>query len=139
MKGIASSFLFLFILSLFPIICFADDIHLLNNTNFYGTAHVSYSPCSSAAGDTGIMHPHGTLVVPGSAITAFCGPFSCDAHLYMSKDCSGKEVATITISSRKGIIAIKNHDPEHLSLSGSGSQGVINPVSLWKKWFGFMF
>lgn len=116
------------IITTLPVISFAD-ITLVNNTDLYGTAALSMSPCSSRAGDRGIIPPHGTLTVPQSILNSFCSLWSCDAHIYATKDCSGKEMATITVNSSDGITNIQNNVSDQYTITGGGMSIQIDPVA----------
>jgi hypothetical protein len=108
--------------------CFAKDITVDNRTDKYGTGYLNYSPCSSKAGDKGIVKPHSSMKMSQSTIETFCGFFSCDARIYASKDCGGSEIAIITLNYDHGVTHIKNLDKEHYSFSGSGSHIKIEPA-----------
>lgn len=127
------------LISSLPLSTYAD-VTVVNNTDYYGTASLSLTPCSSRAGDRGIIPPHGSLTVPGSLLNTFCSLFSCDAHIYASKDCSGKEVATVTVDSENGITSIKNYAKDQFVINGGGMSATIDPASgSWKNWLKWFF
>jgi hypothetical protein len=113
------------------------EISVTNNTDSYGTGYIASSPCSSQIGDRGIIKPHGGLKVPEVAIEYYCGIFTCEAHVYATQDCSGKEIATLTVDFYNGVTHINNLDSEHFVVSGGGNQVVIDPGS--KSWLERLF
>lgn len=117
------------------------DIEVVNSTDSYGTARLGISPCSAAIGDSGVMKPHHSLNVPQSVIGLYCSFADCDAHIYLSKDCSGPELAKARVNVEKGVIGMENFDPEHFSIVGSGHHIVIVPVNKNKSsnWFSRFF
>lgn len=123
-----------------PLFANAADLTIINNTDIYGTGYVNFSPCSSRAGDKGILKPHQPLTVPGKVFSIFCLGFSCEAHVYGTQDCSGKELAAVTIDPDKGVTKINNYDKEHFAVSGTGTNIIIDPVNKgWKNWFNWLF
>lgn len=119
-------YFFILVMSIFPLLSYAD-ITFVNNTDYYFTASTHLSPCSSVARGDGILAPHGQATIPKAILSSFCKFFSCDVNVFMSKDCSGKRVAAITMNTRKGITDIKNYDRQRVIFSGSGSNGSANP------------
>lgn len=129
----------LFVVSSLPIISYAD-ITIINNTDYYGTGKFNYSPCSSIAGDAGIAKPHNPLTVPQSVISFYCAITSCTAHIYLSQNCSGEEVATATVDKNNGITEINNLDPDRFEISGGGYYVTIQAkTSKIKKWLNWLF
>ena len=107
------------------------DLSVVNHTESFGTAYLSTviasSPCSSRAGDRGIMKPNGKLDVPQAVFTIFCGLLTCEAHIYADTNCGGNEVTRITVDPYKGITDINNLDPEHYVASHSGNDVIMDP------------
>lgn len=107
--------------SLSPWMAHAIDITINNNTNLHGTGYINSSPCSSFAGENGIIKPHSSLTIPQAIMGLFCiMGMPCEAHVFMTKDCSGKEIATAKIDLKKGILDYTNLDPEHFDIQASG-------------------
>lgn len=133
-------YVLLIALAISPLPLFAySNIDVINNTDSYGTGYINFSPCSASAGDKGILKPHATFSVPESAIKLFCGS-SCDAHVFASKSCSGKEIAKVKIDSKKGVTSITNYDKEHYNISGGGTSVTIDPVAQGlSDWFHSLF
>ena len=97
-------------LSIIPMAAFAD-LKITNNTDAPATAFAGNSPCSSSApGGKGVIQPNGGFVeVPDWAVGIYCSS-DCRAEVFMSKNCSGKPVATCIGNKRDGIKSCNNHD-----------------------------
>src|SRR5262245_23555239 len=106
-----------FTLVILPALSFAD-ITIVNNTDYYGTGYTSLSPCSSKVGV--VVQPHQVYTVSQSILDLACGWFGCEAHVFMTNDCSGKELATVELDSH-GITKIVNHDKENFEITGGGT------------------
>lgn len=98
------------------------DISVRNNTNGYGTAKTSMSPCSSSV-EAGVIKPKSALDIPQYVLDLYC-PFGCDVFLYMTKNCSGNKIATVTIDNQKGVVRVNNHNVQGYVVSGGGN--VVN-------------
>lgn len=117
--------------SLLALPCFASaettpHITIDNNTSAYGTGKLDFGGCSSNIVKNGVIQPHGSMTLPDQ-IFMFC-PNTCKAHIYMTKNCTGPEVAQVTLSKAKGVTSIVNLDQSHYMLVGSGEHVTINPV-----------
>jgi hypothetical protein len=125
-------------LSMTPFAAFAD-ITIKNNTSSAATAFAGNSPCSSAAGDRGVMQPHAQVTIPDFLVGMYCSS-DCKAQVFMSKNCSGKSIATIVANKREGIKSIANNDssPNGYHLEGHG-----NTISIEggpsRKWYQLFF
>lgn len=129
-----------FSLCSFSLIAQAADINIHNNTDSYGTAKFTYSPCSSKLGDKGIVQPHQTnFTVPQAVLDTFCRVTTCDAHIFLTKDCSGTEAVTATVDRNKGVIDIKNHVSDRYIITGSGTDITITQIDKNKSWFKSLF
>lgn len=115
----------------------ADNIHLQNNTNTYMTASAGYSPCSSAAGDSGLIKPGEGMDVPSAALALFC-TLGCEASIYASKSCSGKKIATIKINKDKTVGAVTNAPGSSYVIAASGNT-VTATGGRFKNLFNFLF
>lgn len=105
------------------------DITVQNNTNYYATAFLGFSPCSASLGDAGILKPHQTLTIPQSVINTFCvRGFDCEAKVYRSNNCSGPMVAKAKISPDTGVKSIANYDTKHIRIVGSGHRVTVYPA-----------
>lgn len=113
------------------------DLSISNTTSAHATARTTTSPCSSAAGDQGILKPNSTLVVPKFVVDLFCLA-GCDAQVFISKDCSAKKIATAHIESLKGVTSITNHNVEGYYVTASGNSVTIagGPSQTW---FDYLF
>lgn len=114
------------LLTLTPTFAFAE-INIQNNTSQYGTGKMGISPCSSIAKDKGIIKPGQPFTVPQWILDFYCIG-TCTAKVYMDKDC-GKEVASVKIDNKKGVISVDNHFPERFDVVGLGKNITINEKS----------
>lgn len=100
------------------------DFTIYNNTNYPATASVATSPCSNAAGERGIIQPHGNVVVPDWAAGLYC-TLDCKAQVYMSRNCSGRSAATVIGNTRVGVKKVENHNINGFSVTANGKTIVI--------------
>lgn len=121
-------------LSLVPFTAFAD-ITIKNNTNTPATAFAGSSPCSNAAGEKGVMHPHSQVTIPDFLVGMYCNN-DCVAQVFMSKNCSGKAIASVTANKRDGIKSVKNNDTSSSAyhIEGTGKTITIEGGPA-KKWY----
>lgn len=124
-------------LSIYSAGVFADTIHLQNNTNTYMTASAGYSPCSSAAGDSGVIKPGEGMDVPSAALTLFC-TLGCEASIYASKSCSGKKIATIKINKDQTVGIVTNTSGSGYVITSAGNT-VTATGGRFKSLFNFLF
>lgn len=115
----------------------AQDMTINNNTNNVATASAGISPCSGSIGDRGIIKPHNNVVIPSWAIGMYCTS-DCKAQVYMSKNCSGKSIATVTANVREGVKKIENHSVDGYQVAGSGFNMTIEGGPQ-KKWYQLFF
>lgn len=95
------------------------DMTLTNKTNTPATAIAGFSPCSNIAGSKGIVQPHSSLSVPQAVLDIYC-PASCEASIYMSKNCSGRRIAIVTANKTNGVTKIVNLGVKGYEVHGSG-------------------
>lgn len=95
------------------------DMLLTNKSSAPATAIAGLSPCSNIAGNKGIAQPHSTLTVPQAVLDVYC-PSSCEASIYMSKNCSGHRIAIITANKTKGVTKIVNLGVKGYEVHGGG-------------------
>lgn len=109
------------------------DITIHNNTNAPATANVSISPCSNAAGNKGIIMPHSSITIPDFLVGLYCTS-DCKAQVFMSRNCSGKPVATVVGNVRQGVKSIANNNVDGYTLAGSGKDiSIEGGPSSWLK------
>lgn len=113
------------------------DITIHNNTNSPATASVSISPCSNAAGDRGIIMPHSSITIPDFLVGLYCTS-DCKAQVFMSRNCSGKSIATVVGNVKQGVKSIDNHNVNGFRLAGNGKDISIEGGSA-NKWYNFIF
>lgn len=128
-----------FVLSILSVasLSFADII-ITNKTDSYGTGKFNIGPCSSRDGDQGIIQPNSTLNVP-SSIFKFCGSSGCQAHIFMSKNCTGKEVATVQVNQASGVLKLDNLDPKEFTMTGGGDSITVDKASGWQNFLNWLF
>jgi len=114
------------------------DITIYNNTNSPATAYVNNSPCSNAAGSKGIIMPHQSISVPDWAANLFCS-HECTANVFMTKNCSGKSVASVTGNTRDGVKKVDNHHVNGYRVVGNGKSVTIEGGPQKKKWYQLFF
>lgn len=116
------------LLASFPIASSAKTmVTIINNTDNYGTGSVKVV-CSAMAGDQGIVHPHETKTVDMSGLSLLCQDNDCEGHVFLSKDCSGKQVAKVILNANKGILSIVNYDKAHYRATLNDNVVTIDPV-----------
>ena len=125
-------------LSVSPIAAFAD-LHISNNSNSPATALAGMSPCSSAAGTRGVIKAHGEISVPDFLVGMYCKK-DCQAHVFMTKNCSGKSIATVVANMHDGVKSIQNSDnsPDGYRVVGSGKNVAIEGGP-HRKWYRMFF
>ncbi len=99
-------------LACLPIIASASDLTLVNNTNRDSTSVINNGVCSTILGSAGVTKAHTTNVVPESKINMACilNRTNCKADVYMTNNCSGKVVATVTMDTKSGVKAVAMKD-----------------------------
>jgi hypothetical protein len=127
-------------LSILPITSFAD-ITITNNTNSPATAFAGNSPCSNAAGDRGVIQPHSQIVIADWIVGIYCTT-DCKAEIFMTKNCSGKSIATVTANKKDGVKSTISHDDraDGYRIIGTGKSVSIegNPQAE-RKWYQLFF
>lgn len=113
------------------------DMTINNNSDAVATASAGVSPCSGSIGDRGIIKPHSNVVIPSWAVGMYCTS-DCKAQVYISKNCSGKSIATVTANVRDGVKKIENHDVDGYQVVGSGFNMSIEGAA-HKKWYQLLF
>lgn len=98
-----------------PLMSFAGDLTLVNNTNQDSTSVINNGVCSTILGSTGITKAHSTNVVPESKINLACilNRSNCKADVYMTNNCTGKVVATVVMDTKKGIKSVDIKDKSY--------------------------
>lgn len=105
----------LFTLAL-PLTTYAD-ITVNNHSDAYGTGMIG-GRCSASLGDVGIMRPQGKMTISRTDIVGLCGLRNCEAQVFMTNNCSGAKIATVTIN-HKGVVNIVNHSAGEYIVSGT--------------------
>lgn len=131
------------VVGLLPIVAYAADIHINNNTNSFGTASFDtiFQVCSSTYfGDRGIMKPkQSDFTISDSVIKKVCGSKNCDALIFDNKNCEGKSIASVTVNANTGIINVKVKSDRYLIQQQSATHLTISEKNSWKNWFKSLF
>ena len=112
------------------------DITIVNNTDYYGTGKIDIF-CSNIS-DNGVIKPHSQMNVGKDVLDMVCSS-TCDATVYVTKDCSGKPIAKAKLDNKKGVVSVTNLDTKRFAISGGGTSITIDPVSSWEDWFKKIF
>lgn len=108
-----------------PLMVSAAEISITNNTDNYGTGSIN-GTCSNIAGDKGVINPGQTLTVPQIAFDMLCFGMDCTADIYLTKNCTGKKVATADIDPDDGILSVNLIDKEHYEVTYSKTSVTVN-------------
>jgi hypothetical protein len=97
-----------------------------NNTDLNSTGIINGGFCSSNFGEQGIIKAHSSITIYKSQLQLACGTNTqaCTTDLYMSNDCSGPKVGTITLNIDEGVtkveatsdLKITSADPSHVQI-----------------------
>lgn len=106
-----------------PLFAQAADLTIVNNTYCPSTTITNNGACSTILGDSGVTKPHSTNVVTAAKIFIACivNQKNCKADIYMTDDCTGPKVATVTFDIYDaGIKSILNYNTKiKYAVSGS--------------------
>jgi hypothetical protein len=85
------------------------DLTIVNNTDQDSTSIVNGGACSTILGEIGITRAHSSNTLDYIIMRIACGmhPNDCVADVYMTDNCSGPKVATVTMDINKGISTIQ--------------------------------
>lgn len=100
------------VLSSTPLYAHAHEISMKNNTKAYATGKLeslTKSPCSSTVSG-GVVQPNGSVNLPQSVLDLYCGIKTCTGYVYVTKNCSGEAIATVTIDKEKGVTNVHNNN-----------------------------
>lgn len=88
---------------------FADNLEIWDDTDYDSTFKISQGDCSATLlGKDGMTKGKGWSSVDLGAVTSLCdkNQDKCTVDLYMTDDCSGPIVATVTMDMSKGITSV---------------------------------
>lgn len=129
-KSVITSLLIMGTVSL-PVLAQAGDLYTSNNTKEYSTS-IIHNPikniCSATLlGNKGITAPgEQNHKIPENDINLACMSRSkCVADVYMTKDCSGPKIATVTFDVKTGIESIVMSSNAY-KITGSGFNVQLN-------------
>lgn len=113
------------------------DLSITNNTKTGATASAASSPCSGSIGSKGVIAPGGHVEIPDWAVGVYCRT-NCTAHVYMSKNCSGKSIATVTANMKDGVVDVINNGVDGYHVEGRGKVMTIEGGPS-RKWYELFF
>lgn len=90
-----------------PLFAQANDLTITNNTDQDSTSRINQGMCSKdILGPNGITYKHSTRVIKNVQIKVACmaKPEDCKADVYMTNNCTGNVITTISYSVTKGIL-----------------------------------
>ena len=108
----------------------AGDLHLMNNTDFDSTSYINGFACSDMLGESGITRAHQPNTIGDSLVRVACmfNSSDCVADVYMTPDCSGEKVATVTFSVDDGIKNITMLSNKYSIVKNGPFDVAMNPV-----------
>lgn len=130
MKKIAIS-LILAGLSMVPFCAQASDLIISNNTDFTSTSVINHGLCSSFLKEAGIVKAHEqNHHVPESKVKLACTIFqsNCVADVYLTDNCTGPVIATVTFDTSKGIVGEPLMRDPNYKVTGAGFVITLNPA-----------
>lgn len=92
----------------------ADDLTIVNNTNYASTCVINRGACSANL-PHGITEPHSTNTVDKRTVGLAClaNSTNCTADVYMTRDCSGQIVAKIIFDTKTGVKSVASMDSRY--------------------------
>lgn len=93
---------------------YAADLTIQNNTDNDSTSVINHGLCSTKVlGQDGITKARTTKVIKEFQLRLACmlSPENCKADVYMTNNCSGDIITTITFSTKSGIKSVT--PPKH--------------------------
>lgn len=94
-----------------PVVAQANDLTTVNNSNHDSTCVVNNGPCSTILGEKyGVTKAHSTNTIPSSKVWLACvrDTKNCKANVYMTNNCSGPVVGTVTLNTDTGVTNVYN-------------------------------
>ncbi|OGT63813.1 MAG: hypothetical protein A3E85_05180 [Gammaproteobacteria bacterium RIFCSPHIGHO2_12_FULL_45_12] len=108
-----------------PLISEANDLTIINNTNFNSTSIINNGKCSSKVlpFGKGTTKAHTTNVITSSLVNLAClatpSPKVCQADVYMADDCGGSRIATAYFDTKTGMQSVTLYDQSY-RITGTG-------------------
>lgn len=130
-----------------PFVAHADDLTIINNTNYDSTSIINNGPCSDMLRDHGVTHPHSTNQVPQKTFAAACirNKQNCTAAVYMTNNCNStpgaNPVAIVIVDVNTGIKSVTpTSTPQGFTVAGNGFAATIaGGPAIQKNWFQRIF
>lgn len=91
------------------------DLMIRNKTQCYSTLVTNHGACSTILGsDIGVANPNSDHPVAGKYVRIACmlNQHNCTADLYLTNNCKGPAVATVTFDIDTGIKTVQNHNSD---------------------------
>jgi hypothetical protein len=108
----------------------SQHLIITNHTNSDMTSKISGNCSSQLLGQAGITPKGGVSDITPSQILLACAAsilkgVPCSADIYMSSNCGGASIATVSFDVNKGIIGLSNVDPNY-TIDYSGFSATIS-------------
>ena len=110
------------IISILPFQVNAQNLIVNNRTDFDSTSLINNGICSSQLGEIGISRAHTeNNTVPEAKVKFACkfNPKNCQADVYLTANCTGSKIATVTFDVDQGIKGSTVYDGRY-EITGSG-------------------
>lgn len=116
-----------------PLLAQADNLHLVNNTDFDTTSRINNEKCStSIPGGSGVTKAHSTNDVKEMFVVIACksNRENCVADVFLNGSCSGTKIGTVVIDSKKYEFKTKTMDNPAYDIVPIGKFGFeLKPVA----------
>ena len=108
---------------------YSPDLNIINNTDNFSTSIINNGACSTILGDIGISKPNSKSTIPGSKVRLACilNTSNCSADVYMTNNCTGNKIATVTFDVNQGVKLVKMDTTAYL-ITGVGFDVYLNKV-----------
>ncbi len=106
----------------------ANDLLISNNTDLPSTSVINHGLCSTILKDAGVVKPHEqNHIVPSDKVKWACTifPSNCQADVYLTNNCQGPLIASVTFDVNSGIKGIVVHAANY-KVIGSGFNITLN-------------
>lgn len=106
-----------------PLSTYAGNLIVSNNTNQDSTSIINHGACSNTLpGGIGITHAHQTNSVPETILKLACltNTTNCQADVYMTSNCTGPAIGTVTLNVSTGITGVYNIPGSGYVINGGG-------------------
>jgi hypothetical protein len=100
---------------------------ITNNTDFDSTSIINNAPICSSSMTGGVTPAHSVNNVPDKTVWWACitNTTNCTADVYLTNNCTGPKIATVTFDVKTGIKSVVMHTSDH-QITGAGFDIVLN-------------